>query len=199
MTSVCLLRHGETDWNALGKLQGKTDIPLNQNGVKQAEESRAYLKDFEWDLIITSPLKRAKSTAEIINQDLDLQLVEMEDFIERSFGEAEGLTKEERNTQFPKGNYPNMETREELQKRIQIGIDKIRVNYSDKKVLLVAHGAVINAILTLFSDGQIGSDKTLLLNACISNIEYVEEKWQVHDYNQVSHLSQYKEKNKQKN
>lgn len=51
----------------------------------------------------------------------------------------------------------------------------------------MAHGGVINTILSMFSEGEIGAGKTRLLNACISNIEYIQEKWQIHDYNQVNH------------
>lgn len=63
-TSICLIRHGETDWNVLGKVQGRTDIPLNSTGIVQAEKCAELLKLSKWDVIITSPLKRAKETAE---------------------------------------------------------------------------------------------------------------------------------------
>lgn len=57
MTSICLIRHGETDWNALGKLQGRTDIYLNSKGILQAKECSQFLKASQWHVIITSPLK----------------------------------------------------------------------------------------------------------------------------------------------
>lgn len=60
MTNVYFLRHGETDWNLEGRTQGRTDIPLNRNGELQANESGVALKDKKIDVIITSPLKRAK-------------------------------------------------------------------------------------------------------------------------------------------
>jgi uncharacterized phosphatase len=75
VTYLCLVRHGETDWNSLGKLQGRADIPLNKIGVLQAEECRDVLKSSKWDVIITSPLKRAKETAEIINKEQNLLLL----------------------------------------------------------------------------------------------------------------------------
>lgn len=74
------------------------------------------------------------------------------------------------------------------------GIQKINKEHSGKKVLLVAHGAVINAILSKFSNGEIGSGKTKLINACFSNIEFSQKRWRIKDYNQVTHLSQYSEK-----
>src|SRR5690606_40156857 len=92
ITTICLIRHGETDWNAQRRIQGRTDIPLNEKGIQQARECRDFLKNSEWDVIITSPLKRAKQTAEIINEALNIDLIEMDDFIEKSFGDVEGVT-----------------------------------------------------------------------------------------------------------
>ncbi|MDI7741166.1 histidine phosphatase family protein [Lysinibacillus fusiformis] len=191
MTLICIVRHGETDWNAQGKLQGKTDISLNQNGIVQANECKNTLSSNDWDLIITSPLKRAKETAEIINTEMKAPLIEMEDFIERSFGDAEGMTESERTTAFPDKNYSNQEDRISFSKRVIKGIEKINELYQGKKIILVAHGAVINAILTHFSNGEIGSGKTRLLNACMSNIVFIEEQWKIQDYNQIDHLSQF--------
>lgn len=193
ITSICLVRHGETDWNSLGKLQGRTDIPLNSKGILQANECHRFFKNYKWDVIITSPLKRAKETAEIINKDSNIPLVEMDEFLERYFGDAEGMTVEERLTAFPNRNYPNQEDRGSLNKRIMNGIQKINKEYSGKNVLLVAHGAVINTTLSKFSNGEIGSGETKLINGCISNIELIQEQWNIKDYNQVSHLSQYSE------
>ncbi|MGN8647545.1 histidine phosphatase family protein [Gracilibacillus sp. HCP3S3_G5_1] len=193
MTSICFVRHGETDWNALGKIQGQTDIPLNNNGRSQANECGRYLQDNEWDVLITSPLQRAKETATIINKYLDLPLIEMGDFRERGFGEAEGMTVIERMKAFPDGIYPNQESNEVLRERLVDGIQKIHDIHKGKKVLLVAHGAVINAILAHFSDGKIGSGKTRLVNGGISHIENVEEIWQIKGYNQKGHLSGYSE------
>ncbi|MBS4218781.1 histidine phosphatase family protein [Bacillus sp. FJAT-49711] len=192
MTTICLIRHGETDWNALGKLQGRTDIPLNSTGIQQAEECRDFLKSDSWDAIITSPLQRAKRTAEIINEGLQVELVEMEEFVERSFGDAEGLTRKEIESIYPNKNVPNQEDRSALNERVIEGIEKINRKYGNKKVLLVAHGGVINAILSILSDGEIGSGKTRLINACISNINFQDEKWLISDYNQINHLTKYK-------
>jgi uncharacterized phosphatase len=195
LTTICLIRHGETDWNALGKLQGRTDIPLNPTGIRQAEECREFFKTSKWDVMITSPLKRAKQTAEIINEGINIPFVEMGDFAERSFGGAEGMTLDEILAVYPDKKYPNQEDKDALNKRIMTGLQKINHSYPEARVLLVAHGAVINSILTHLSNGEIGSGKTKLLNACISNIHFHQEQWNIVEYNQVSHLSQYKNNN----
>ena len=113
-----MIRHGETDWNAIGKLQGRTDIPLNETGIQQAEECSEFLKTSQWDVIITSPLQRAKQTAEIINKNIKVPVIEMDDFMERDYGDAEGMAYEERIAKFPGNIYPNQEERAPLNKRI---------------------------------------------------------------------------------
>ncbi|WP_347568708.1 histidine phosphatase family protein [Neobacillus sp. MM2021_6] len=185
------MRHGETDWNAIGRIQGSTDIPLNEKGVQQAEECGVFLKRTSWDVIITSPLKRAKVTAEIINSSINIPLVVMEEFKEKFFGEAEGLTFEERKAKYPDHRYPNEEDELSLSKRVMAGLDKIKQEYRDQKVLLVIHGAVINSILAEISNGELDYRKTKIENACFNDIHFHENRWKIKTLNQVSHLSQY--------
>ena len=187
MTRICFIRHGETDWNLAKRIQGSTDIPLNETGRNQAEQCAAYLNAADYDVLIHSPLKRAKETAEIINAKLQLPMVEMTDFQERSFGDGEGKTYAERE-KHPDG-FPNQEERADFNKRVITAVEHVQQNYPDKRVLLVAHGAVINAILSVYSDGEIGSGKTTLLNACISNLHFEGDMWRIEDFNRVKHLS----------
>ena len=93
---IFVTRHGQTNWNFLGKIQGKTDIELNETGKLQAKETGEKIKEEKIDLIIASPLKRARETAEIINSNFGVQILEDERLMERGFGKSEGLTKVER-------------------------------------------------------------------------------------------------------
>ncbi|MDF2535735.1 MAG: yhfR [Bacillales bacterium] len=183
---ICLVRHGETDWNLQNKLQGTSDIPLNETGKMQAQKSSAVLGDIHWDVIISSPLIRAKETAEIINQKLSLPVEEMDEFKERNYGKAEGLSLKEYNKMLP--NIPGLESHESVTKRVSHGIKMIQKKYPDKNILIVAHGAVINSILAKVSGGKIGTRKTRLENACISNIRFQNDSWSIIDYNQSAHL-----------
>jgi uncharacterized phosphatase len=188
MTTICLIRHGETDWNVTRRLQGTTDVPLNARGVKQAEACRTYLSSSSYDVLITSPLKRAKQTAEIINQQLQLPLHIMDDFKERSFGEAEGMSYDDRRAVYPEKNYPNQEEEEDFHQRIIAGLWKVTQSYSDQKVLLVNHGAVIKAILQTFSTDKNILENDRLMNGCISNIHFENDKWNIKDFNRTAHL-----------
>ncbi|WP_026569001.1 MULTISPECIES: histidine phosphatase family protein [Sediminibacillus] len=191
---ICLVRHGETDWNLQGRLQGETNIPLNETGIQQAKECRDYFKDMHMDRIITTPLIRAQKTAEIINENWQKPIEIMEAFKERSFGEAEGMPMEERNRLYPNRNYPGQEPLDAFRERVMKGIEEVSKKYMEEELLLVAHGGVINVILSTVSNGKIGTGKTKLINACISNIELLKEGWKVHNYNQIDHLSHYTSK-----
>ncbi|MGV3466340.1 MAG: histidine phosphatase family protein [Heyndrickxia sp.] len=192
LTYICLVRHGETNWNVLVKLQGTTDIPLNNRGKLQADECGTILNELQWDVIITSPLRRAKQTADIINNRVKVPIIEMAELKERNFGDAEGMTLKERRKRFPDKKYPNQEDKSSFHKRLKAGIQKINQKYPNGRVILVTHGAVINTILSDISKGKIGSGKTKLNNACLSNIFYHKNQWWVQDYNLVDHLSQEK-------
>ncbi|MCY7672585.1 histidine phosphatase family protein [Bacillus altitudinis] len=190
MTAICLVRHGETDWNAAKRIQGRTDIPLNDTGKWQAEQTGLYLKDAHWDVVISSPLSRAKETAHLILQHVHAPLVIMDDFIERDYGDAEGMSFEERQKLFPNKQYPNMEPLSALQDRMLEGIEKVRATYPDQRVLIVAHGAAIHTLLTSLADEQMGIQNTRLVNACLNYVEWTDGEWKVNDYNVVSHLTQ---------
>ena len=92
---ILLTRHGQTEWNVLKKVQGKVDIELNATGIKQAEETALKLKNTAIDIIISSPLKRARQTAEIINKETNLPIIIDERISERDFGEFEGKNRNE--------------------------------------------------------------------------------------------------------
>ncbi len=85
-----IFRHGETDWNQKGRIQGWTDIPLNQNGVAQAKKLAQSLRDVNFDVIYSSPLLRALNTAEIVADNNQCDVVLVDGLRERKFGIFEG-------------------------------------------------------------------------------------------------------------
>lgn len=166
--NIYLLRHGETDWNREGRLQGHTDIMLNQNGRGQIGHSAEILAGlpFDFDLVISSPMLRARETAEIVADRLAYakEKIVMEPLlVERSFGEAEGFKVTELGEKysfdqslFPVYQYPGAETMEELLKRAHSVFEKIVDTYGNKQnILVAAHGAILYAILTAVTDGKV--------------------------------------------
>jgi broad specificity phosphatase PhoE len=97
-----LARHGETDWNAVGRWQGHTDVPLNATGEAQARALAEVLRGAGLSMVISSDLARAQETARIVAGRLDVPLAYVDvDLRERSFGPFEGLTREECARLFP--------------------------------------------------------------------------------------------------
>lgn len=187
-TTICLVRHGETDWNRAGRLQGHEDIALNAIGAVQAQRAARYLAQEQWDALVTSPLKRARKTAKIIAQQVKVPLEEMAELRERNFGAASGLTNDEVAWAYPDGNVPGREERTEVARRSMDALERIARSHEGRKVIVVSHGAVINAILAVISHREIGSRKTVLKNACLSRLVYEDRTWEILVYNSTEHL-----------
>ena len=145
---VKFIRHGETDLNSpIRKMQGISDYDLNINGVNQAQITRDKLSKENFDIIISSPLKRAKHTAEIINEFRNIDLIFDDRIMERNYGQLEG---KEYNIEYCNLDYDfesiGGESIQNYKARLNDFILDIKKKYSDKKVLVVAHNGVISVI-----------------------------------------------------
>ena len=139
---IYLVRHGQTDWNVIGKNQGHTDIELNETGIEQAKQLAEKLKEIKFDYVFSSPLKRAAETAKIIyNGDIiyDVRLME------RCNGELEGLTNTKNMIDFsdPNDTRYGVEPLTVFRNRITEFWNDITDNYSEKNVLVVTHAGVV--------------------------------------------------------
>lgn len=189
MTTVYLVRHGETDWNVEGRLQGIQDTSLNEMGKKQAHACGAFLKTMNWDVLVSSPLKRAMETATTINEYVEKeQIVTINELKEKDFGHASGKTKEEIELAFPDGIVTGMEEDNRFKDRVLGALNSIREEFSNKTVLVVAHGAVIHSILDSISEGQYGHGKSRIDNGGISHLQFIHNKWVINDFNNINHL-----------
>ncbi len=148
-----LVRHGETDWNKEGKIQGTTDIPLNDNGRMQILKTKEQLQNINFDICISSPLKRAKETAQIIT-DGNCQIVYEDLLKERTIGNFEGKTFKEIPFDIKvfwdyKVNYHenNVQSLKDLLKQSDDFIQKLKSNYNNyNSILIVSHGATIKSL-----------------------------------------------------
>ena len=152
-----VIRHGQTEWNVAGKCQGMTDIELNSTGKEQAKKISEQIKNYKIDLIICSPLKRARATAEIINEVVNCIIINDERIIERNCGNLEGTTEKEWdsiigdnvdviNNYNLNWNGQNIEPIQDVCKRVWNLLDEIQEKYKDKNVLIVTHSAVSRVI-----------------------------------------------------
>jgi len=149
MTNFFLVRHGETDWNRVGRIQGATDIPLNDTGRDQARTTGAKMQGRKWDVIVSSPLSRAMETASIIASCIGLpEPTPVSDIVERNYGEAEGMTGPELEAFYPEDTpVPGRETRDAVKVRVLAAMHSIAAANKGKNVIIVAHGGVIRAVL----------------------------------------------------
>lgn len=136
---IYIVRHGQTNWNLLGKCQGWVDIELNETGLKQAEELAQKLAHVKFDICFASPLKRAIKTAQTIYKG---KIFVDDRIIERDNGELSGRTDwREQGVDFndPNENRFNIETFPVLQRRLSSFWNEILTQYPHKNILVVTH------------------------------------------------------------
>jgi len=183
-THLGLFRHGQTDWNINFLLQGVTDIPMNETGIEQVELAARAIKAEDWDVILTSPLTRAKQTAEIIARRNGFsKIIEQELLIERSFGEAEGLSHEQWRAKYSNlDEIPGGESRTQVVESSKLLLETISKELAGKRVLAISHGALIRALISIASNDELPQDGERLGNASLNVVKHTENSWQVVNY-----------------
>lgn len=157
MTNICLIRHGETEWNTMKLIQGRIDTLLCDSGIKQAEiAGEKLLKlNIKWDCVYSSPLQRAIKTAQVALNiaKIDKEIILSDDLIERDFGPFEGMEVTDEN--FYKLNHLKNNGAEPLDvliSRVYQGLNKIIEKHRDSNILIFTHSQVIKAILIKLID-----------------------------------------------
>ena len=186
MTEIYIVRHGETDWNRQGRLQGQEDIPLNGTGRAQARACGKALAGVRFCGIFTSPLARARETAEIIAQYQTCPVAGEPGLLERDYGRLSGMTPAEREAFAATGKPDGLEPWGTLARRALATLDRCADAAGDGgTALLVSHGAWINALLAALSGHAIGTGKTVLKNTCVSVLRRERDGWEIVSYNRV--------------
>ena len=162
-----MIRHGETDWNVKRRLQGRSDIPLNEEGRRLARITSEALKDIPFTKIYTSPLKRAYETAMLIMGDRDIPVILEPRIIEISFGEYEGLCCGKEHYNIPDPDFINFfnkpedyqppkgaESIDELRKRTADFLEEIVHNKAmeNDTILVSTHGAALRGMISGISN-----------------------------------------------
>jgi uncharacterized phosphatase len=141
---IAFVRHGRTSWNAERRLQGHTELPLDEVGHGQAAEAARMLASWEWSGVICSPLLRARQTAAVISSALGLAEAVCEpELIERAYGAAEGVTVQDAADLWPDGDYPGAESDAVLRERSRATFERLLAHPG--KTVVVGHGAFLRA------------------------------------------------------
>lgn len=166
LTTFALIRHGQTDWNAQRRLQGATDVPLNDVGRAQARDAVAVLSRYEWDGIVSSPLSRAAETADLIaaglGRGVDRRVPEL---TERAFGPAEGLQAgPELDALRIPGSFRGAESEDEAACRGLAALEALAKEFRGRRVLVVAHGTLLRVSLSRAIGRSLQSIDNAVLN-----------------------------------
>lgn len=199
MMKIYMIRHGETDWNRVFRLQGNVDIPLNEDGKKLAEITAQALREINFTRIYTSPLQRAKETALILRGERDIPVIEEERIKEISFGIYEGYHCSESYYDVPDPDFIHFfkkpeayippegaESIEHLCERTTEFLMEIVQNkeLKDETILISTHGAAIRGLLSTihkrskseFWEGGVHKNCAVtILDVSQDNIKLIEE------------------------
>ena len=201
-TRFCLVRHGETDWNAARRLQGYTDIPLNARGFAQAVQIAKILKNsnFQFDVLYTSDLQRAKQTANAIEDLYAVSAISHSSLKERHLGALQGLTINEAPLLEPElwEIHLSRDIHHELRggesilqfaNRIKTALGDIQEKHAGKTILVVSHGGALDMMYRIASNQALDAEKAVAVpNASLNWISYDGSNWKVDGWADTSHL-----------
>lgn len=199
---IYLIRHGQTDWNIAGMIQGSHDIPLNETGRIQAWKLAEAMDERPITKIFSSPLIRAAETAQMIAKRQKVELCSIKPLVEVEFGKWEGLTWAEIENQFPEElkrwtmnpqevSPPGGETLTSIRNRCVEAWKTIReITGGNEDVAIVSHGATLGHFYSFLMSNKPGEDHKIVENASITTISYdpLTEEFHLLERNESSHL-----------
>ncbi|QWE22574.1 histidine phosphatase family protein [Polynucleobacter sp. AP-Jannik-300A-C4] len=202
-TKLCLIRHGETAWNAERRLQGHTDTPLNPKGVLQARQMAQALKDINlgFDVLYTSDLKRAADTANAVVELFGVEAQVDSALRERNFGVLQGLSITEAPLLRPdiwqahiaRDLDHDLEGGESIQQfslRVRNALDSIQKRHAGKTILVVSHGGTLDMMYRIASNQSLSAQRIVSVpNASLNWISHEESSgWAVDQWADTRHL-----------
>ena len=156
MVRLFVARHGQTQWNLENKVCGRTDQPLTETGLEQAQLLARRTKDLKIDVILSSPMLRARQTAAPAAALHGLEVLVEKRLIEQDYGIYEGVSRFDEgflsNKRHFAYRYPGGESMMDVAHRVYGLLEEIKEKYAGKNVLLVCHGGVCRVIRTYFED-----------------------------------------------
>ncbi|KQL45509.1 phosphoglycerate mutase [Brevibacillus choshinensis] len=189
-TIMYLVRHGETEWNQIRRIQGHSDIDLNEQGLRQAEQVARRFRGETIHAVYSSDLSRARVTASRIADQSGSTISTRSTLRERCYGQWEGLTYEEIRARFEAQDETacGIETFEDMQQRAVNALTELAKNHPDEAVVVVSHGGLINSFLHYVTAGEQGTGITQIDNTGITMFRYTDNRWEVLQVNDTDHL-----------
>jgi len=201
LTRICLVRHGETEWNAERRIQGQIDIGLNAAGLRQAQAAGRWLKAAGISALYASDLKRAWATGLAIGQAVGVQPVPVPELRERRYGIFEGLTYAEAETRYPDGYaafegrnadyaFEHGESLKVMYERVTGKLKELAQRHLGESIVVVVHGGVLDVINRFVRGNPLEMPRDFLIpNAGINWISAVDGRWTVETWGETAHLA----------
>jgi 2,3-bisphosphoglycerate-dependent phosphoglycerate mutase len=203
-TTLILIRHGETEWNREGRIQGHLDSALTVEGIEQARACAQRLRDEHFDQTVASDLPRVRHTAELLLEQRDVPIRFDAALRERSYGIGEGLTYAEMDAQHPEffsrirttdPDYAveGSESRRQFHARITTALRAIASQHAGQRVLVVTHGGVLGVVYRWLNGMHISSPhKVEIPNVAYNRVSMTgsgpDERWQLDVWADTTHL-----------
>lgn len=201
-TRICLVRHGETDWNAAGRLQGHIDIELNEAGHAQARALARRLAGERFAAIYSSDLTRARQTATAIAAALGQEVRLLADLRERRFGIFEGMTRSEARERHPQ-EYGAVERRQpdalppgngeslaQHARRVSAALQRLALAHAGESLLVVTHGGVLDIVNRWVRSSPLDVPRDFTIpNAAINWISHDAAGWRIECWSDSAHLA----------
>ena len=195
-----MVRHGETEWNRQGLLQGHLDSPLSELGVNQANALSEYFSKCKWDLIVSSDLNRAVRTSEIIKGPSGQKILTDSRLRERDLGVAQGLTIKDFAEKYPEESIkfsdgcedyviPGGESISQRYNRSIACIREYAELYEGRNIIIVTHGGVLDGVFRFAAKMPLSQPRTFsLFNASVNTIQIQDDLWNIVTWGYVEHL-----------
>ena len=199
---LCLVRHGETAWNAEQRMQGHKDLPLSPEGLEQAEQAGRLFVDIKAAALYSSDLQRAWQTAQPIAAALGLPITDLTALRERNYGRCEGMIRNEVAARYPddatalRERTPDYvlsggESLNQHRQRIEECINALAEKHAGETVVVVTHGGVLDLIYRRATDTPIEKPRDFPIpNTGICWLNIAGDNWQIEQWADTAHLGE---------
>ncbi len=200
-TRLCLVRHGETAWNAEGRVQGQLDVPLSEVGLAQARAVAGALAKESFSTIYSSDLVRVRQTAQPISDLLKQKVLLDERLRERHYGVFQGMTYADAKGKIPEGyarfrakdpdyDFESGESLKVFNNRCLLYFQELLKRHSNQNILIFTHGGVLEMLYRHATGRGISAPRDFEIpNAALNRLEHDGSAWRVLAWAEISHLT----------
>jgi probable phosphoglycerate mutase len=200
-TRICFIRHGETDWNVAKRIQGQTDIALNETGHNQALAMAFNAAHYDFAAIYSSDLSRAYETAKMVAERRGLEVRKVPELRERHYGIFQGITAIEGSKTFPDAyahyiardidyNFENGESMVDFAKRVEHAVDFMTRHHSKQVIAAVSHAGVLDIVYRKATGRPLHTPRDFVIPNCALNwFRFDGQGWHLEAWDDHHHLA----------